>query len=713
MIHAIDPTPHLALIVDDDPTFRALSRMSLEQEDLRVEEVASGQAAVDFATTCMPDIVILDIQMPGMDGFATCQRLRQLPGGNFVPILVMTGMDDVESIARAYEMGATDFIIKPCHGLILSQRVRYMLRAGETVNALRISESRLTQAQRIAHLGGWEWDLVHDRMEVSDAAYAILGILPASFNHSQSAYLACVHEGDRELIAKAMRDAIADGVGFDLDHRLIQADGAERIVHILGEVITDDAGRPQRMLGTVQDITDKRATEAKMYFLANYDSLTHLPNQSLFLHRVAQAITCGMGTNVHGAVLVLNLDRYQRINEVYGPRGGDQILKDVAERLQRTLLTGTTIAQFSGTDSTVIARLGEDQFAVLLTDLPTAGESAKVAKSLLISLSTPFVVSTASVALTASIGVAIPGTDGAEASLILRNAITALKAAKQKGRNIFQYHSDSMNVSSAARVSLEQDLRTALTADQFLLYYQPLVDILQETIIGVEALIRWQHPTRGLIAPDEFIPVAEEEDLIIPLSEWVITQASKQQRIWRNSGLAPFPISINLSSLHFKQPNLVNRIRSIVYENGGDPHYFELELTEGLLMAHVSTTVATLKQFKEAGFRLAIDDFGTGYSSLAYLQRFPIDTLKIDRAFIKDLDLGKVDSPIIRAIIGMGQALKLHILAEGVETKEQLAFLRMQGCHSYQGYLFSKPAPPDQLMHLLQHCLQRPATKSA
>ncbi len=207
-MHNADPNTPLALIVDDDPTFHTLSRMSLEQEELRLDEVASGQAAVDFASTCMPDIVILDVQMPGMDGFITCQRLRQLPGGDFVPILMMTGLDDVESIAKAYDMGATDFIIKPCHGLILSQRVRYMLRASRTLNALRISAVSLAQAQRIGQLGGWEWDVVHDRLEVSDAVCHILGILPASFNYTQSSYLGCVHEGDRDLVAEAMREAI-------------------------------------------------------------------------------------------------------------------------------------------------------------------------------------------------------------------------------------------------------------------------------------------------------------------------------------------------------------------------------------------------------------------------------------------------------------------------------------------------------------------------
>jgi diguanylate cyclase (GGDEF)-like protein len=708
-----DPNTPLALIVDDDPTFRTLSRMSLEQDELRVEEANSGQAAIDLATCCMPDIVILDVQMPGMDGFTTCRRLRQLPGGDFVPILMMTGLDDVESIAKAYEMGATDFIIKPCHGLILSQRIRYMLRASRTLNALRISESSLVQAQRIAQLGGWEWDLVHDRLEVSDAVCHILGILPASFNHTQSAYLDCVHEGDRNLVAEAMRKAVADGTGFDLDHRILHPNGAEHIVHFQGEVMIEESGRSERMLGTVQDVTDKRATEAKIYFLANYDSLTHLPNQDLFLHRITQTISCGMGTNVIGALLVLRLDRYQHLIEMHGPRSGDQILKEITGRFQRALSTGTTIAQFAGADTTMLARLGEDQFAALLTNLPTAEDSAKIAQSLLASLSTPVQVDSAAVTLTASIGIAIPGTDGTKADLLLRNATTALQAAQSNSHNSYQYYSHSMNVSIAARVTLEQDLRAAMNANQFVLYYQPQVDILSETIIGAEALIRWLHPTRGVVSPIEFIPVAEEEDLIIQLSEWVVKTAAQQQKTWRNSGLPPFPISINLSSLHFKQRNFINQLRSIVHENGGDPRYLELELTEGVLMTNASTTVATLTQLKESGFRLAIDDFGTGYSSLAYLQQFPIDTLKIDRAFIKDIKLGTIDSPITRAIIGMGRALKLHVVAEGVETRDQLSFLRMQGCAAYQGFLFSKPVPPNQLLPLLQSHLRRPIPKSA
>lgn len=703
------PLP-LALIVDDDATFRMLSRMSLEQEDLHVEEAESGQAAIEFAATTMPDIVILDLQMPGMDGFVACQRIRQLPRGEFVPILIMTGSDDVDSIAQAYQMGATDFIVKPCHGLILSQRVRYMLRANQNLSALRSSESRLAQAQRIAQLGGWEWDVSRQRMEMSDAACRILGIEPEACGHSQAAYLDCVHEADRALVAESMREGAVDESGFDLDHRIVQRDGSERIVHLVGEPMIDETGTAPRMVGTVQDVTDKRAADAKIYFLANYDNVTHLPNRSLFLHRVAQAITCGAGKSVIGAVLVLSLDRYHRICDMHGSRSGDQIIKDVTERLQQSLSVGTMIAQHAGTDTPVLARLADGQFAAFLSNLAEAEDSARVAQHFLDVLNHPFQVGTSSLTLSANIGIAIPGTDGTDAEQVLRHAATALQSAKTKGHNCYQFYSDAMNAWIAARVNLEQDLRAAIAGNQFVLHYQPQVDILSEKVIGFEALIRWQHPTRGLIAPAEFIPVAEEEELIVEMSEWVIQSVTQQQRIWHKKGLAPTDVSINLSGLHFRQRNIASHIKGLVFAEGGNPQDIELELTESVLMTDAPSTAATLKELKESGFRLAIDDFGTGYSSLAYLQRFPIDTIKIDQAFVKDLKLGKVDSPIMRAIIGMGRALNLHIVAEGVETRDQLAFLRMQGCAAYQGYLFSKPVPATHLQHLLRDRLSEEAS---
>lgn len=700
MTSPAQPTLPLALIVDDDPTFRTLSRLSLEQDELRVEEAVSGEAALAFASSTMPDILILDLQMPGMNGFSVCERIRQLPDGLFVPILIMTGLDDVDSIAQAYEMGATDFIVKPCHGLILSQRVRYMLRASQTMRALRARESQLAQAQRIARLGGWEWDLVSDRLVLSDAACRILGIQPDAIDSSLSAYVGCVHEGDRELVTEALRRATADEMGMDLDHRLVSRDGVERMIHLLGEVMTDNRTHVRRLVGTVQDVTDERAAAAKIYFMANYDGVTHLPNRQLFLHRLGQALTSGRGRN--HAVLVISVDRYHRICEMHGARDGEHLIKELAERLKQALSAGMPVGQSTRPDALMLARLSDGQFALFLTDLPTPEDSARVAQSCLDALRDPFEIGSHSLPLSANIGIAIPGTDGTETEQILRNAGTAAQSSTQKGHNTYQFYSDAMNAAIAARVSLEQDLRAAIAGNQFLLHYQPKVDVLSEQVVGFEALIRWQHPTRGLIAPTEFIPVAEEEALIIPMSEWVITSVAKQQRLWHKSGLAPTSVSINVSGLHFKQRNIASHLKGLVFAEGGHPQDIELELTESVLMMDASSTTTTLQELKDSGFRLAIDDFGTGYSSLAYLQRFPIDTLKIDQAFIKDLKLGTGDSPIMRAIIGMGRALKLHIVAEGVETRDQLAFLRLQGCDAYQGYLFSKPVPAHELQHLLR-----------
>lgn len=699
MTTSTQPPLPLALIVDDDATFRMVSRMSLEQDDLRVEDAVSGEAAIEFVSATMPDIIILDLQMPGMNGFAVCEHIRRLPHGTFVPILIMTGLDDVDSIAQAYEMGATDFIVKPCHGLMLSQRVRYMLRASHTMSALRTRESQLAQAQRIARLGGWEWDPAGDRMDLSEAACRILGIQPGASDPSHSTYLACVHDEDRELVAQALHRTIADGTGVDMDHRLMPRDGVNRVVHLLGEVMSDSSAQARRLVGTVQDVTDARAAETKIYFMANYDSLTHLPNRTLFLHRVGQVLTSGTGSR--GAVLVISLDRYRRICDLHGAQSGEDFIREVATRLQQALSADITDT-FPGADPSILARLSDGQFALFLADLAAPEDAARIAQNCLDALRNPFQIESSSVVLPATIGIAIPGPDGTDAEQVLRNAGTAAQSATRKGSNRYQFYSDTMNVSIAARVNLEQDLRTAVSENQFILHYQPQVDILSEKVIGFEALIRWQHPTRGLVSPAEFIPVAEEEELIIQMSEWVIKSVAQQQRIWHKHGLGPTTVSINLSGLHFRQPNLASQVKSLVYAEGGDPQDIELELTESVLMRDASSTTTLLQELKASGFRLAIDDFGTGYSSLAYLEQFPIDTLKIDQAFIKDLKLGKEDSPITRAIVGMGRALKLHIVAEGVETRDQLAYLRLQGCDAYQGYLFSKPVPVHQLQYLLR-----------
>lgn len=703
----------LVLIVDDDPLFRQLSRASLEPEEIRIEEVSSGEAAIQLASCVMPDLIVLDLQMPGMDGYATCQGIRQLPQGEFVPILMMTGLDDVDSIAKAYDVGATDFIIKPCHGLILAQRVRYMLRTSHLVQVLRNNEARLVQAQRIAQLGGWEWDLSIEQIELSDAACHILGVAPSTFDRTLEAYLACVHEDDRASVHQAMRQAFVEGTSFALDHRTSRTDMSGHIVHVQGEALINESGHAQHILGTVQDITAQRATESTLYFLTHYDGRTHLPNRNLLLHRVTQAMTSAVETTGTCALFVLGVDRFHRICELYGSSGSDQMIKQISERLRQTLSTEGIHRPLSGPDAPMLAQLGESQVALFLTNLFKPEESAKIAKQCLDALGKPFQIGPATVTLSAHIGIAVPGTDGKDAEQVLSHAETALQAAKRKGSDAFQYYSDSLNTMITARIGLEQDLRAAMGRNQFLLHYQPKVDILSEEVIGFEALLRWQHPTRGMISPTEFLPLAEEDGSITEISDWVVTHVVQQQRLWHKAGLAPTTVSVNLSGIHFRQPQFAAHMKSLVYAEGGNPQDIELELTENVLMADAFQTIATLEELSTSGFRVTIDDFGTGYSSLAYLQQFHIDTLKINQAFVKDLKVGTVDSPIVRAIIGLGRALQLNIVAEGVETRDQLMFLRMQGCSAYQGYLFSKPVPASQLQYLMRDRTFEEVSKAA
>ncbi|MEQ1626883.1 MAG: bifunctional diguanylate cyclase/phosphodiesterase, partial [Nitrospira sp.] len=349
-----------------------------------------------------------------------------------------------------------------------------------------------------------------------------------------------------------------------------------------------------------------------------------------------------------------------------------------------------------------LSRLGGDEFTVLLTHLASAQSAAKVTQRILESLNAPYQIDGRQVVVTASIGIALLGQDGDDVDTLLRNADAAVHAAQEKGRNTYQFYSQSMNVALAERLSLESDLRQALERSEFVLYYQPQVDIRRWEIVGVEALIRWQHPVRGMVSPMTFIPLAEEVGLIDQIGQWVLRTACAQQVAWGAYGLGEVSIAVNLSGVQFQQANLVESIRTIVRETGANPARLELELTESTAMHDAENAVLVFQQLKTMGFSLSIDDFGTGYSSLAYLKRFPIDTIKIDRAFVKDLASESEQAAIAIAIIAMAHGLKLRVLAEGVETQPQLDILRDQGCDAIQGYFFSHPLPADRVEQLIR-----------
>ncbi len=692
----------VVLVVDDDIAVRLLMCESLEQAGMIVKEAENGLEALSAFKRVRPDIVMMDVKMPKMDGFTACSKLRQLPGGGDVSIVMVTGLDDIKSIQQAYDAGATDFITKPVNWPILNHRVRYLLRAREAFRALRRSEARLTQAQSIAHLGNWDWNIVDNKLDWSDEIYSIFGLEPQAFGRTFEAFLRLVHLEDLTDVENAIDKALYENKPYSIDHRIILPDKTERTVHAQAHVIFDETGKPVRMHGIVQDITEHKNAEEKIRFLAYYDVLTGLPNRRLFKEYSIQAIRMAQRNGTKVAIIFLDLDHFKRINDTLGHNAGDKLLQKVSENMMVVLRTSDIVARANSESQpeAALSRLGGDEFTILLSGLTEMKHAVVVAKRIMKCLDLPVKVAGQELYVTGSIGIAVYPDDGEDINTLLKNADTAMYHAKNAGRNNFQFYAKYMNERTLSRLNMEAKLKKALERNEFILYYQPQVESATSTIVGVEALIRWEHPEMGLVSPNEFIPIAEETRLIIPIGEWVLRTACAQMAVWHKAGFNKIRVGVNLSSLQFRQGNIVKTIKNILATTGLDPQYLELELTESMVMQNVEETIATLWQLKEMGLKLSIDDFGTGYSSMSYLKRFPLDTLKIDRSFIKDIMTDSSDAAITKATIGLAQGLELTTIAEGIETKEQLTFLRKQGCDQIQGYFISRPVPAEKVEQL-------------
>jgi len=701
--HGQGETKPLILVVDDDAAIRDLVREALEHFQFAVAEARNGAEGVKTFARLKPELVVMDVRMPEMDGFQACAAMRQVPGGANTPILILTGLDDTESIKTAYEAGATDFASKPINLFILGHRLRYMLRAKRTLDELRESEARLASAQRIARLGNWERDLRSGRMRWSGETYRIFGVDPKTFTPDLASYLERVHPQDREIVARATGEAVRREGPYSFDARVLMPDGTVRFVHEQAEAIFDDDGTPLRLAGTTQDITERKQIEDQIRLLAYYDGLTRLPNRVLFMERLTQALTTAQRQGGTLAMLFLDLDRFKRINDTLGHTVGDRLLQAVSERLKKCLRSTDTIARGDPLASTdTVARLGGDEFIVTITDIARGEDAAKIACRVLEALNEPFKLEEHEVFVSGSIGISLFPHDGKDADTLLKNADSAMYHAKDAGRGTYQFYNKSMNEAALQRLAMENSLRRALERQEFLLHFQPQIDVVTGRIIGAEALVRWRHPELGMVSPGDFIPLAEETGLIMPIGEWVLRSACAQGKAWRDEGFGEMIVAVNLSGRQFRQQPLVHTVDEIVKSTGFDPRCLELEITESILVQSVDDTVSALKRLKDMGLRVSVDDFGTGYSSLTYLKRFPIDTLKIDQSFTRDIATDPGDAAITAAIIAMADGLKMAVIAEGVETEQQRDCLRQRGCRLMQGYLFSRPVPADQFRLLLQ-----------
>jgi len=455
--------------------------------------------------------------------------------------------------------------------------------------------------------------------------------------------------------------------------------------------VRDAKGKITNYVGISQDITSRKETEERLNHLANHDALTGLPNRTLFSDRLNNALARGKRYGQNLAILFLDLDRFKVINDTLGHDVGDLLLQNLALRLSQSLRGADTVARWGG-----------DEFIVLLGEIHTSQDAAAAARRILNLFSDPFILGGQEIFVTASIGISIYPKDGDDAQMLLSNADTAMYRAKEQGKNNYQFYTAEMNATALERLRLESDLRRALERGEFLLYYQPKINISSGQIVGVEALIRWNHPVRGMVPPQDFIPLAEETGLIVPIGEWVLKTACRQNFDWHTSGISSIRVAVNVSTQQFRKENLTETIDRILRETNLENCLLELEITESVMMEDMERAIIVMSELSDRGIHFSIDDFGTGYSSLVYLKRFPINILKIDRSLVRHIPANPDDTAIASAIISLGKSLKLKVVAEGVETQEQLSFFRNQECDEVQGYLFSHPLPAKEMTELLQ-----------
>jgi diguanylate cyclase (GGDEF)-like protein/PAS domain S-box-containing protein len=497
--------------------------------------------------------------------------------------------------------------------------------------------------------------------------------------------LSLVHQSShKELHAFILSE---DDVSYEITG--LRADGTQIDIELVGTPCIYE-GRIARVVA-VRDITERKQAQEIINHMAYHDTLTSLPNRVLFNDRLAEALEGAGQRDEQLAVMFLDLDRFKLVNDTLGHTMGDKLLKGVAARISNCVRPGD-----------IVARMGGDEFTILLPNIQGEEDVVQVAQKVIQALGQPFVIDDYELHTTTSIGISLFPQDGTDTQVLMKNADTAMYRAKDQGRNNFYFYTPTMNMRGIERLELENGLRYAVERNELVVYYQPRVNITSGQIMGMEALVRWQHPQLGLVSPGQFIPLAEETGLIVPIGEWVMETACRQNKAWQEAGYPPMHVAVNLSARQFQRPGLVERVREVLEQSNLEPQYLELEITESITMHDVDFTIATLRELSDMGVLISIDDFGTGYSSMNYLKYFPINTLKIDQSFVREITLDPYNAAIVTTVIYLAQNLKLKVIAEGVETEEQLSYLRDHQCDEMQGYLFSRPVPADEFEKLLK-----------
>ena len=709
------------LVVEDNPVERQLIGKILRNAHFDVIAIDFGSVVMETVINYQPDLILLDALLPDIDGFEVCIQLRDHPKGKFIPVIMLTGLDDVASINRAYEVGATDFFPKPVNHTLLVHRIRYLLRAREIMDELRLSRQSLASAQKVARLGHWELNLQTRAFRASEEMQQLYQISALYVDEcTMEAMIGRCHPEDRSYVNRELTNAIEHHQDVQIEHRIVRDDGSERYVDVHVTVVEGEGDTPYAM-GTCVDITGRKESERDVLRLAYFDRLTQLPNRSaleLYLDSAIAAAHVG-GHNV--AVLALDLDLFSRINNSMGHEAGNAVLEELANRLARLFelpLTDDILARLSRSTEELaiegeafLARVGADTFVVAMARVSRSdGKVDTLAERMRALFELPFGYKGQELFVTASIGIAYSETGGMQVEALLQHADLALHEAKFQGRNaVCEYSSDLVSKVSS-HVAVQSDIRRAIQNNEFQLYYQPKLALKDHTVVGFEALIRWLHPEKGMIPPFEFISITEETGQIVELGEWVLDEACRQHKQWIDRGVADGRMAVNVSARQFKESNFVEMLECVLARTGLSPHNLEIEITEGTIMSNPEAS-GMISEIRKLGVSIALDDFGTGFSSLSYISRFPIDIVKLDRCFVSGLSVESDNAAIISGVTLISHRLGFQVVAEGVETEEELEMVWDLGCDHLQGYLACRPLPADQMDEWLVKRQQSPLSQ--
>ena len=705
------------LIVEDTPASLKLLSDLLTEAGYYVRQAPNGELALWTAQSRQPELILLDVRMPGIDGFEVCRRLKADPALSQVPVIFLSAQHDTDDKVRGFALGAVDFIAKPFQTEEILARTDAHVRLGRAQKALAAERALLEQrvAERTAELAreveqrraneeflrlaSQVFEATQDAIVVTDREGRIVATNPAftqisgyTAQEAMGQSVGVLHAGNQDPASFEQMVQSIVGTGHWSGEILARRKNGETYPGLLSaSVVKDEAGHVVNHVAVFMDITERKAEQHLIDFLSNHDALTGLPNRMLARQRFEQTLASARREGRCVAVMCLDLDRFKSINDSYGHDMGDQALKAVATFLSGVVREGDTVT-----------RQGGDEFQIIVSDDAQLGATMALAQKILSGLRKELVIDEQQITVTSSIGIAVSLTDGDSFDELVRNGDTALFRAKEIGRDNYAFFTERMDAEIRDKLAIQGQLRGAIARDEFEVHYQPQMCLKTGVMLGAEALLRWDSAVLGKVPPNRFIPLAEEYGLVNSIGEWVLESVCAQMKVWHDQGLGDIKVAVNLAAGQFANDATVPYVESTLRKFGVAAEYLGLEITEGTVMGDPNKAVAALRRLKDIGVSISLDDFGTGYSSLSYLKRFPIDVLKIDKSFVDDVTTNTADAAIALSVISLAHNLNMRVIAEGVETREQVKFLTERGCDEMQGYYFSRPVNAEAFTALLR-----------